>query len=538
MHYLRNEWVWLAILPAWLAVITPPALGQQTALQPDGNRPAESLDLTVQIPDPQEKTGEDADSRQEPPVTSHVAPPRSKEATHSEEPETPTPGAGNTSSNTTPESIGQRRHEPSADVQAAPRDTDSTDPGQDVEPKFGMETPARSREPAARDYARYGRGSLLDRPPARFAPLAGQQTRAHGAAYEPCELLVISDTMDDAQAARHDLSTLSIEIRRRYVLPKLGIVLSVFCVPQPGAIEQTLAGVVRQFPSLTVALNHRYIPTSEPRYYAQAIGWREEFQACTTGRRIGLIDTGIDLRHPAFADSKLTARNLMSAGERHAAPEHGTATASVLAATSGLSPGLVNKAELVAASVFRERSNGSVDTNAELLTRAVDWLLEEGVEVINMSLAGPANPVLERAVEAASASAVVIVAAAGNDDRNPAFPAAYPGVVAVTAVDARRRVYARANRGDYIDFAAPGVDLFLAAPGNRSKYYTGTSFAAPFVTAALALMKSRHPDAGPEELVEQLAATAVDLGAPGRDSVFGWGLVQAPADCTSIATRD
>lgn len=521
----------LTVLAA-LTVAAAPVYGQQTSLQPVQELPTRILDLQVQLP-----SGKD-DSPQSPPVMTHVIPQEPDDPPKSEAPGT---GASVEEGGMAPSDTGQPGDTTDADSVAEPDNSESTGSDRAVEPGFGSATPGSRRTPGARDYARFGRGSLLDRPPAGFAPLAERQPRrpraasAPDAEYEPCELLVISDTMDDARAARENLTALSIEIRRRYVLSELGIVLSVFCAPEPGQTKQTLAGLVRQFPSLTIALNHRYVPAAEPQYYASAIGWHDELHICGAGRRIGLVDTGIDVRHDTFANARLKARNLLSPGEREAGREHGTATASVLAGTQDRSPGLVNTAELAAANVFRQRSNAGVDTTAELLARAIDWLLEEGVEVINMSLAGPANRVLERAVAAAASSGVMVVAAAGNGDRNPVFPAAYPGVIAVTAVDARRRVYAQANRGDYIDFAAPGVDLFLAAPGNRSKYYTGTSFAAPFVTAALAVMKSRHPDAGAGELVEQLAAGALDLGDPGRDPDFGWGLVQAPGDCTSVA---
>lgn len=537
-HHLTTKLTILAALPAWLAAAAAPAHGQQTSLQPVQELPARMLDLQAQEPDA------DDDSRQNPPVMTHAIRPEPDDPPKSEAPETGTPGDDGGGNGTAPADSGKHEDDPGAEADTRPRDSNTAGSSEGVEPGFGTETPKLRREPDARDYARFGRGNLLDRPPAGFAPLAERQPRSPRAAlapdteYESCELLVVSDTMDEARAAREDLSALSIDIRRRYALSELGIVLSVFCAPAPGETEQTLAGLVEQFPSLSVALNHRYVPAAEPQYYAGAIGWRDELHACGAGRRIGLVDTGIDVGHDAFDDARLKARNLLSSGEREADREHGTATASVLAGTQGRSPGLVNTAELVVANVFRQRSNGGVDTSAELLARAIDWLLEEDVEVINMSLAGPANPVLERAVAAASSSGVMMVAAAGNGDRNPVFPAAYPGVIAVTAVDARRRIYAQANRGDYIDFAAPGVDLFLAAPGNRSKYYTGTSFAAPFVTAALALMKSRHRDAGSGELLEQLAAGAVDLGEAGRDPDFGWGLVQAPAGCLSFASQE
>ncbi len=532
-RYLTTELTMLAVL----AVAAAPAYGQQTTLQPVQELPARMLDLQVQEPN-----GDD-DSQQNPPVMTHVVPPRPDAPRKPDRPETDRPDNEGGVSGTQPADTRQHEDRSGAEADTEPRDSDEAGASRGVEPDFGTETPDQRREPGARDFARFGRGNLLDRPPAGFAPLAEHQPRspaapASDAEYEPCELLVVSDTMDEAQAAREDLSALSIDIRRRYALSELGIVLSVFCTPGPGETEQTLAGVVEQFPSLNIALNHRYVPAAEPEYYTAAIGWRDELHTCGAGRRIGLVDTGIDTGHHAFADARLKARSLLSPGEREANREHGTATASVLTGTPDRSPGLVNTADLVAANVFRQHSNDGVDTTAELLARAIDWLLEEDVEVINMSLAGPANRVLERAVAAAASSGVLMVAAAGNGDRNPAFPAAYPGVIAVTAVDARRRIYTRANRGDYIDFAAPGVDLFLAAPGNRSKYFTGTSFATPFVTAALALMKSRHPDAGPGELLEQLTAHAADLGDPGRDPTFGWGLVQAPSDCRSLASRE
>ncbi len=538
LRYLTTQLTILAALQTWLAVAAAPAYGQQTSLQPVQELPARTLDLQVQEP-----AGEE-DSRQPPPVMTHAIPAEPDDPPNSGAPETGTPGDEGGGSGFAPADSGQLEDSPDADSVTKPGDSESAGSDRAVEPGFGSATPESRQTPGARDYARFGRGSLLDRPPAGFTPLAEHQTRppraapAPDAEYEPCELLVISDSMDDAQAARENLSALSVDIRRRYVLSELSIVLSVFCAPESGETEQTLAGLVQQFPSLTVALNHRYVPATESQYYTNAIGWRDELHTCGAGRRIGLVDTGIDVRHDAFANARLKARNLLSPGEQEADREHGTATASVLAGTQGLSPGLVNTASLAAANVFRQRSSSGVDTTAELLARAIDWLLEEDVEVINMSLAGPANRVLERAVATASSSGVMVVAAAGNGDRNPVFPAAYRDVIAVTAVDARRRIYAQANRGDYVDFAAPGVDLYLAAPGNRSKYYTGTSFAAPFVTAALAVMKSRHPEAGAGELLERLAAGAVDLGEPGRDPDFGWGLVQAPSGCPSVAARD
>jgi len=122
-----------------------------------------------------------------------------------------------------------------------------------------------------------------------------------------------------------------------------------------------------------------------------------------------------------------------------------------------------------------------------------------------------------------------LVAAVGNDGTTdvPRYPAAYPGVVGVTAVDQQERALAAGNRGNFVALAAPGVDVWIPGQPDASsapvdQLVTGTSFATPYVTASLAAFGN---DVG------RMLATARDLGAPGVDPVFGHGLVQAPAVC-------
>lgn len=119
---------------------------------------------------------------------------------------------------------------------------------------------------------------------------------------------------------------------------------------------------------------------------------------------------------------------------------------------------------------------------------------------------------------------MVIVAAVGKGGASsPAmFPAALPNVAAVTAVDADGRIFRNAVRGPHVDFAAPSVDIFLPSMAG-GRYATGTSMAAPFVTARLAARAERNPNA--------LRSTVVDLGFPGRDPIYGFGLVQAAGAC-------
>ncbi len=212
----------------------------------------------------------------------------------------------------------------------------------------------------------------------------------------------------------------------------------------------------------------------------------------------------------------------MTDGITAAVPDHGTAVASLLVGTP---IGLLPEAELLVAEIFG-RGSAAAEADALALASGLDWLVQGGVRIVDASLAGPANRLVELAVYSAGRRGVVLVAAAGNGGpaAPPAYPAAIDGVIAVTAVDQRLEPWRKANRGAYIVFAAPGVDVPVAAPGGGLRPASGTSFAAPFVTAALAATAAGRDLRAAFTI---LAAKARDLGAPGPDPVFGHGLVQA-----------
>jgi subtilisin family serine protease len=156
------------------------------------------------------------------------------------------------------------------------------------------------------------------------------------------------------------------------------------------------------------------------------------------------------------------------------------------------------------------------------------------VRVINLSLAGPPNAVLSRTVaELQDQLEIVLVAAAGNagPQAEPLYPAAYDGVIAVTAIDRSGEVYRRAGRGAHIDLAAPGVDVWTAASISGGRPKTGTSYAAPFVTAAAVLVLEETPAMIPVEVAETLTAQASNLGPAGWDEVYGYGLLQLGGIC-------
>jgi subtilisin family serine protease len=159
--------------------------------------------------------------------------------------------------------------------------------------------------------------------------------------------------------------------------------------------------------------------------------------------------------------------------------------------------------------------------------------VQRDIRVVNLSLTGPANMLLERAVAAAASRGIIMVAAAGNDGPNaePVYPAAYEHVIAVTAVDKARNPYRRAVRGDHIDIAAPGVGVWTAASVSGARQKSGTSFAAPFVTAAVSVLLTAKPGLSPDAVEAELMKSAEDIGKPGKDAVYGWGLLNARALC-------
>jgi subtilisin family serine protease len=239
--------------------------------------------------------------------------------------------------------------------------------------------------------------------------------------------------------------------------------------------------------------------------------------------RVGLIDSGVDGSHPVFHEALIHS---WGCGGRVVPSAHGTAVASLIMGRSTRFHGVLEKAELYAADVYcNAPTGGAVDA----LAAAFAWLAQQQIAVINVSLVGPDNAALAQIVRALTSRGYLLVAAVGNDGpaAPPLYPASYPHVVGVTAVDAHRRVLIEAARGNQVMFAAPGADMEAADVGGKYSPIRGTSFAAPIVAALLA-PSVRAPDlAQSSAAIESLAKSAIDLGAPGRDLTYGFGLVGA-----------
>jgi subtilisin family serine protease len=263
------------------------------------------------------------------------------------------------------------------------------------------------------------------------------------------------------------------------------------------------------------------------------IGWQQKLRACAKDARIGVIDTSADVGHPALKGRRIEFGDFLPKGVEPAAGAHGTGVLTILAGNpnSG-TPGLIPDAHFFAANVYRSDEGGQPVADTLTLLKAIDWMGASHVAVVNMSLSGPNDKLLERAIADMSARGVVFVAAAGNGGPGapPSYPAAYADVVAVTAVDKNLRGYIHANHGEYIDIAAPGVDIWTALPNALEGYQSGTSFAAPHVTAILAAVQGRVRDKTKEGYLRVVSTR--DLGPPGRDNIYGRGLALAPAACS------
>ncbi len=336
--------------------------------------------------------------------------------------------------------------------------------------------------------------------------------------------------MAQARALAGRLQGTGIHVLRRRILHRLGFVLSTLALPKGTGATAALARLRALAPKAWIDLNSRYrlLGSTAHRYARELIGWRRR-TGCGVRVRIGLVDTGADAHHPALAHARLDQREFLSDGYRAAPREHGTAEAAILLGNGADDlRGLLPRAHLFLAAVFRKRAHDTADATAEQVTLALDWLAGKNVSVIVLPLGGPRNLLIEVAVRRILQRSIAVTAAAGNGGPNaaPVYPAAQAGVVAVTAVDADGRIYAHANHGAYIDFAAPGVDLWVARPGGGAHYASGTSYATPFVGAALAVARKRAPRGAWAALVRNLAAHARDLGAHGRDPVYGWGLLR------------
>ncbi|MDT0379184.1 type VII secretion-associated serine protease mycosin [Streptomyces sp. DSM 42041] len=329
-------------------------------------------------------------------------------------------------------------------------------------------------------------------------------------------------------------------------------------------------GVVRRTAALLAAAALVTVPLTAGTAHAAGEGLQERQWGLATvnvreawettrgeGVTVAVLDTGVDATHPDLTGSVLEGKDLVGFGAQRGDPawaRHGTAMAGVIAGHGhdtgdahgvlGVAPG----AKILPVRVLLEEDDDARDearrTRGDALAEGIRWAADNGADVINLSLGDDSDsahpdPQQDAAVRHALRKGVVVVASAGNDGKDGdhvSYPAAYPGVIAVTAVDENGRRADFSTRRWYATVAAPGDDVIITEPDRLYYEGWGTSVAAAFVSGAAALVTAAHPDLTPAQVRQLLADTAQNTPPGGRSDALGTGVVDAAAAIEMGAT--
>ncbi|WP_377268328.1 type VII secretion-associated serine protease mycosin [Peterkaempfera sp. SMS 1(5)a] len=274
------------------------------------------------------------------------------------------------------------------------------------------------------------------------------------------------------------------------------------------------------------------------------------------GTVVAVLDTGVDPGHPDLTGQVLPGRDMVGLGARpgdRVWARHGTGMAAIIAGhghgpgrTAGVL-GIAPAARILPVRVILEdadpRRSQARSRPGDTLAAGIRWAVDHGADVINMSLgddsaAAHADPGEYAAVQYALRHGVTLVASAGNGRRDgdrSSYPAAYPGVIAVAAVDRGGDPAGFSTRRWYTAVAAPGVDVVIADPDRHYYEGWGTSAAAAYVSGVVALLHSARPGLNPAQIRTVLEETAVDRPAGGRSDAVGAGLVDSVAALAAAA---
>ncbi|MFJ1592218.1 type VII secretion-associated serine protease mycosin [Kitasatospora albolonga] len=275
------------------------------------------------------------------------------------------------------------------------------------------------------------------------------------------------------------------------------------------------------------------------------------------GITVAVLDTGVDGSHPDLAGQVLPGKDLVGFGATKGDPSwalHGTAMAGIIAGrgngpgrTEGIL-GIAPEVKILPVRVILESKDPARakarKTRGTALAKGIRWAADNGADVINLSLGDDSesahpDPGEDSAIQYALSKGVSVVASAGNGGEKGdriSYPAAYPGVIAVAAVDEYGTHASFSTRRWYATVSAPGVDIVVANPDGHYYIEWGTSAAAAFVSGAVALVRAAHPGLDPAQIKKLLADTARDAPAEGRDDARGYGIVD-PAEAIEAGSR-
>jgi subtilisin family serine protease len=387
-------------------------------------------------------------------------------------------------------------------------------------------------------------GGNFNGPPPRSQNSGGPRRNTAQAAvalpYIPDHIIAEVDSPQaDELARRHRLTRIASQD-----FGFIGSSVSLFRINDRRSVETVRTELAADAGVRSVQPNFRYrlqdqksapaVAEGDPAQYALAKLRLPEAHALSHGSNVivAVIDSGIDVSHPELAGT--IAENFDALGSKEGPHIHGTGIAGAIVSHARLM-GSAPKAKILAIRAFGAAPNGAESTSFVIL-KSLDFAASHGAQIVNMSFAGPKDPLVERGIVAASVKGMVLVAASGNAGPKspPLYPAANTNVIAVSATDAYDKLFAASNRGSHIAVAAPGVDIFLPAPDGKYQMTSGTSFSAAYISGLAALMMERDPQLRPDDVRAILMKTARDLGAPGRDDLFGAGEADALGAVTAV----
>ncbi|HVZ01940.1 MAG TPA: S8 family serine peptidase [Dongiaceae bacterium] len=423
--------------------------------------------------------------------------------------------------------------------------------GRGVGVKGGSSDGTTPRLPSGPLFGLGGDGSPPAVPGAGGPPNQGPQDQGP---HDP-DLLIVVFRPGTPDGTPNDFAgTFGLTVEKQYELAGLRLRVFLMRIPAGADLDDVLIRAAADPRQLWVQRDFRYqgLQSTEAtigspsRQYALHQIHAESMPAAARGQgvTVALIDSGVQRSHESLKGDRVTTIDLVSGRDSPPAETHGTALASIIAG-SGKVQGLAPAVDLLAIRAFAEidPKTGASEADSFRVSQAVSIALERRARIINMSIGGPNDPLVRMAVEQAVLTGVVVVAAAGNAGPGapPVYPAAQTGVIAVTATDAKDRIFDGANRGDYIAVAAPGVDVLAARPGKPAgasayDYFTGTSMATGYATGLAAALLSADPKLDAADLRRILESSATDLGPPKKDPEFGWGRIDAAAAFSATPT--
>lgn len=380
--------------------------------------------------------------------------------------------------------------------------------------------------------------TLPDSKPQETAQL--EQSKPVNGSYELINRSQVVATVK-SKAVAVDLEQQALEwgytLKKQEKLEGLDLYLLTFDCPPGVDPKDASLELERLQPKSSVGELHKYSlnssafslsPPATPKSFAnEMLSWPAS--GCNSYVKIGIIDGGLSQKFIDQTSAKIYNKSFIENTSSETALRHGASIAAILT-----DPARLKDVMLYSAAVVDQDENGNDYSSPAAMLKALNWMLLNDVKVVNISLSGPPNKVLETALDVASQKGLLIVAAVGNQGQSspPQFPAAYNTVLAATAVDVEGDIYDKAVQGNHVDFSAPGVDIYINIEG-QNRYISGTSIAAPFVTAAIASSLGMKDHQNRNDIIQYFSGSATDLGPKGKDSIFGLGLINAKYICNT-----